>query len=247
LSKTHVVRQGDHISAIAADAGFGDFHLIWDHPENAALAQVRDPHALLPGDRIFIPDREDRQESRATDAAHRFVADVPKLFLRVKLLDVDGQPLKGVSCELTLPPADEAVAKSADGAAIVEERIARLASMRGRLLAHPPHKPPLAGERDARYDLHVGDLDPHTELSGQQARLSNLGYFAGYGALDLDALLWAAEEFRCDQGTKRAKTRPQIKPAPPPPEGEPPPRDPAQTSGIDDAALVKKLRDAHGV
>jgi hypothetical protein len=178
---------------------------------------------------------------------HTFVAEVPKLFLRVKLLDVDGQPLRSVGCELTLPPEEEAVPKSSDGDAIIEERIPRLAAIRGELLAHPPRKSPLLGKRNARYDLHVGDLDPHTELTGQQARLSNLGYFAGYGALDIDALVWAAEEFRCDQGTKRAKTRPKIKPFPPAVEGEPPPRDPEETSGIDDDALVKKLHDVHGV
>lgn len=247
MSKTHVVKQGDHISAIAADNGFGNFRRIWDHPENAALAAVRAPHVLFPGDRIFIPDAEQNKESRPTDATHTFVADVPKLFLRVKLLDIDGQALEGVPCTLTLPPDNQPRPAAADGAGIVFERIPRSREMTGHIKAQAPARPPATGTRPVEYDLAIGNLDPHTELTGQQARLSNLGYFAGYAARDLDALLWAAEEFRCDEVAKGLKTRVPIKPAPPAATGDPPPRDPAERSGIDDAALANKLRTVHGV
>lgn len=247
MSKTHVVRQGDHLSALAAENGFGDFHRIWDHGNNAALAKARDPHALLPGDRVFIPDAEQKQEARPSDATHTFVAAVPKLFLRVKLLDVDGVALKGVACDVTLPPDNTAEPLAADGEGIVIDRIPREREMRGRIEARAPARVPADGERLVRYDLAIGNLDPHTELTGQQARLGNLGYFAGYAARDVDALLWAAEEFRCDHVAKGLTTRIPLKPPPPIVEGEPPPRDPAERSGIDDAALADKLRQVHGV
>lgn len=247
MSKTHIVRQGDHISALAAENGFANFHRIWDHANNAELAKVRDPHVLLPGDRIFIPDAEQKQEDRPTDATHTFVADVPKLFMRVKLKDVDGQPLKGVACDVTLPPDNQPVPQSTDGDGIVQEQVPREQAMRGNIVAHAPAAPPAEGERLLKYDLLIGHLDPHTEATGQQARLSNLGYFAGYAARDLDALLWAAEEFRCDEIGKRIKTRPPVKPPPPLAEGDPPQRDPQDTSGIDDKKLVDKLRDVHGI
>jgi hypothetical protein len=32
MPKTHIVKQDEHLSGIAARYGFGDFHIIWDHP-----------------------------------------------------------------------------------------------------------------------------------------------------------------------------------------------------------------------
>ena len=227
--------QGRSVESKATDATFG-----------GALPAGKAEHVLFPGDRLFIPDTEQRKEVRATDAAHVFQAAIPRLFLRVKLLDVDGQPLKGVPCEVTVPPDNQPVPQSADGAGILEQQVPRSRDMTGRIVAQLTPKPP-AVPRSIEYDLLIGNLDPQTELVGQQARLGNLGYFAGYAARDLDALLWAAEEFRCDHVGKRIATRPPIKPAPPPVEGEPPERSPDERSGIDDAALTKKLRDVHGI
>jgi len=246
MSKTHVVKQAEHLSVIAADNGFGNFHRIWDHPNNAALAKVRNPHFLFPGDRVFIPDAKQKKEGRSTDAAHTFQAAIPRLFLRVKLLDVDGAPLKGVPCEVTVPPDNQPVAQAADGSGTVRQQVPRSRDMTGRIVALLPPKAPAAA-RTIEYDLLIGNLDPQTELVGQQARLGNLGYFAGYAARDVDALLWAAEEFRCDHVGKRIPTRPPIKPAPPPAEGEPPERGPDERSGIDDTALTDKLRQVHGI
>jgi peptidoglycan hydrolase-like protein with peptidoglycan-binding domain len=47
--------------------------------------------------------------------------------------------------------------------------------------------------------LLVGDLDPVEEVSGQLARLQNLGYYAGkIGGGDAMAVRSAIEEFQCD-------------------------------------------------
>jgi hypothetical protein len=254
MAKTHTVEQGEHLSALAEEQGFGNFHTIFDRAENAELKKLRDPHTLFPGDRVFIPDATQRTEVRATDAVHVFQADVPKLFARVKLLDVDGVALKTTPCDVTLPPDDEPVEQPTDGNGVLERQIPRARRQTGRVVAHAKVTKPAAGEapvRDIGYDLVIGALNPHDKLSGQQARLSNLGYFAGYTVRDVDALIWAAEEFLCDQVVKarlKEGQRPPIKPAPPAEGADKP--DPATAddpTGIDDPGLARRLRDAHGV
>src|SRR5437870_2055914 len=140
MSKTRVIKQGEHLSGIAQEEGFVNFHTIFDHPNNAALKALRDPHDLFPG-----------------------------------------------------------------------------------------------------------ALNPATKLSGQQARLNNLGYFAGFALRDLEQLLWAAEEFACDHIGKPVKTRPAIKPAPPGGEDDPDVADPNDKTGIQDAKIIAKLVAVHGI
>ncbi len=250
MSKTHLVAQGDHLSALAEENGFANFHTIFDRGENAELKKLRDPHTLFPGDKVFIPDTAERVEQRGTNAVHVFQADIPKLFLRVRLLDIDGEAVKAAPCDLTVPPDAAASPETTDGKGVLEKQISRAREQRGRAVAHVPVKSPPPGGaavRDITYELVIGNLNPHVKLSGQQARLSNLGYFAGYAVRDLDALLWAAEEFRCDHVRKRVKDRPPIKPAPPAGENEPDAANAGAPTGIVKADLVEKLREIHGL
>ena len=54
--------------------------------------------------------------------------------------------------------------------------------------------------------LHIGCLDTEDTRSGQQARLNNLGYFAGYSLDDDKQFKWAVEEFQCDHIGPKAVT-----------------------------------------
>jgi hypothetical protein len=250
MSKVHVVKQGDHLSALAEENGFANFHTIFDHGDNADLKALRDPHTLFPGDRVFIPDAVQRTEQRSTNTVNIFTADVPKLLLRLRLLDVDGVTVKSIACDVTVPPNTAPSAETTDGGGVLEKQIGRGREQRGTVVAHQNLATPTPeGDttHDITYDLVIGNLNPHVKLSGQQARLSNLGYFAGYTVRDLDALLWAAEEFRCDHVGKRLKGRPPIKPAPAGGEDAPDPANVDGPTGIVKADLVEKLRQVHGV
>jgi hypothetical protein len=256
MPKTHIVRQGEHISGIAESEGFGDFHIIWDHPFNAALKAIRDPHVLFPGDEIFIPDREEKTESKATAQIHFFEVDLPKLFLRLRVQDLDSRPVQNAPCDLGLEGVPAAIPKDTDkqGMVVPEEQIPRLAK-KGELLVHiqkPPAKKdaPPPPEETMKVDLRIGSLNPEKKLSGQQSRLNNLGYFAGFTLNDLEQFLWAAEEFRCDRINKSASPvakRPKLVAiaAEDQEEGQEL-GDPARPTGAQESDLRDKLVKEHG-
>ncbi|MDE1948507.1 MAG: hypothetical protein KGL43_11975 [Burkholderiales bacterium] len=251
MSKTRRAKQGEHLSGIAAQEGFANFHTVFDHANNAALKNdlKRDPHVLFPGDEVFIPDRQDRTESGATDASHRFQVEIRPLFLICKLLDWQREPIQSAPCKVqidgeTVPPL------ATDGAGLLVQRIGRLARAAQIEAELPP--PKVVGPDEARlprpttFHVKIGSLNPQTKLSGQQARLNNLGYEAGFDVRELDQLLWAAEEFLCDDSGHRVRQRPAIVPAPPQGEDDPDRNDPASPTGLQDAALLARLAKVHG-
>jgi hypothetical protein len=231
---SHAVKAGEHLVRIAAEERVGSYHTLWDHPGNAALKQRRaNPNILLPGDAVEIPNPAPRQEQIDTLQTHRFVAqrqDV--LALRLTLRDENDQPLANLTCQFPeegtetvstaagellkteLPPAFEV------GVLRCPYREVDL-SQRGTA---PAETFTGTSKVELRYAVAVGHLDPLDEKSGLQARLSNLGYYAGeigYADEDAMALKCAIEEFEKENGLT--------------PKGDPA-----------DAAMQAKLKDVHG-
>lgn len=239
MAKTHQVEQGEHISGIAARHGFADWHVIWDDPANADLKKKRDPHVLFPGDGPVIPDRLEKDEAGRTTAVHTFQVDLPPLFLRLKVLDWDGIPVKDANCHLGLESFTlDAIRTSTKG--FLEHEIQRLAR-KAELTAFDPIKKPSGTLPFAqiRFDLRIGHLDPETTFSGQQARLNNLGYFAGFSNNDIAQFRWAVEEFQRDHlFPSGVKAVPKIEPAS---------DDTNATTGIQDVATRNKLKVVHGI
>jgi N-acetylmuramoyl-L-alanine amidase len=187
----HVVEQGEHIALIAERAGFRSAKTIWDAPENAALRKKRDnPHVLMPGDVVFVPDKQQKTESRATGKRHVFKAIGDKLKLRVVLLDFDNRPLPDVPAVLEVEGTRYEV--TSDGTGLIEKDVPRSARS-GRLEV---------AEFGIDLALHIGHLDPVAEESGWRARLINLGYYRGTitdeGETADKLFAWALEEFQCD-------------------------------------------------
>ena len=187
----HTVKQGEHVSRIADERGFPSYRPIWDAAENQKLNKLRrNPNVLFPGDELFIPDRETRVEDRPTDQRHRFKVATTPLRLRIVLRTVDGEPLRHVACELFLD-ATRIPLTTNDGG-MVEHDIPKDAEAAKLIVPG----------RGLEYDLKIGHLDPVEEISGERARLDNLGYFAGYSQADADHLQWALEEFQCEHQLK---------------------------------------------
>jgi hypothetical protein len=195
MADYYTVQQGDHLSKIAKDNGFTDDSVIWDHPNNSDLKKLRqNPNILLPGDEIFIPDMEQKQESGATDKKHTFTVDKKTLKLRLVLEDIYEKPIAGAQCALLID--GQAFQLTTDGHGKLEQDVP-LDAQDGALTIRGDQTP----FADFPIFLKIGSLDPVDELSGQVARLNNLGYFPGDGADEL-AFESAVEEFQCDHDLK---------------------------------------------
>ena len=202
----HTVEQGEHLAKIAAKYGFRDYQTIWQHPNNASLRKKRpNPNVLCPGDRLFIPDKEQKKESRPTAQIHRFQVARQTVKLRIVLKDFDELPIANTPCNLNIDGKVYELVTNADG--LIEQEIS--ASAEGGSLSLP--------DLDMEIPIKIGHLDPPDEDSGWQARLVNLGYHWGpVGDEDAQQLGYSIEEFQCDHdlrvtGVLDAATREKLK------------------------------------
>lgn len=216
----YTVKQGDFLSSIAKDNGFTDYRTIWNDPNNATLKQKRqNPNVLYPGDRLYIPDLKQREESCGTDQQHRFQVQTSDLKLRLILENLYEKPIANAKCALII--GADSFPLTSDGHGKIEQPIASDAHD-AVLVIRDPQTP----FQDTAFNIKIGDLDPVEEVSGQIARLNNLGYFAGDldqqsaggqndqanhdgrggdgnalgGVSANDAFKSAVEEFQCDHG-----------------------------------------------
>jgi hypothetical protein len=173
--ETYTVQQGDCLSSIALRFGFAGWKPIFEHPDNAEFRQRRpDPNIIYPGDILRIPDRRQKQVSAGTEKKHSFRLKRPQTYLRLVVRDERGRPFKEQKYRLIVGKVlNETGQTAADGR-----------------LEHPI--PPDAEQavltlwvkrdnrqREYRWVLNLGHLDPIDEISGTQARLSNLGFDCG--------------------------------------------------------------------
>ncbi len=190
MPKQHIVEQGEYLSLIAAKYGFSSYKTIWDHAENAELKKKRkNPNILYPGDKLFIPDKDEKTEQAPTGQKHKYEAKSDALKLRLVVKDADGYPVASEPCQLEIGAKEYKKTTGGDG--LVEEK------MEGS-----PDSARLA-VRDFEIPMKIGHLDPVEEISGQQARLHNLGYDPGpLDGSDEYKRQSAIEEFQCDNKLK---------------------------------------------
>jgi hypothetical protein len=166
----HVVVAGDCLASIAAEYGFADGAIIRDHPDNAGLKASRpDWNLLHPGDVVTIPERTPKVLSLATGARHSIVVKRPKRLIRVKFVDVEGEPMQGPY-------------KLTAGYTVVEGELDGDGMLQAEL---PANVVSAEVELDGTVrSLLIGHLNPLRDcddggLTGAQAQLSNLGYAPG--------------------------------------------------------------------
>ena len=199
----HTVKQGEHVAGIATKHGIEDYILVWDDGDNAALKELRaSPFILFPGDVLAILDREEKSVTRPTGAKHRFVIQVERVKLRVKIFTLGEDPVAGATCKLAIE-GSAAANLTTDGNGIVEKPIGRT-DKQGKLVIG-----------DADFSLKIGALNPipddpdsdpisqtpENKDSGWAQRLTNLGYVVPpIEDRDADELRSAIEEFQCNHG-----------------------------------------------
>jgi hypothetical protein len=255
VTAVHIVQSGEHIGVIANSFGFENFSELWDHPNNAALKELRkSPFLLAPGDELFIPDRTLLVFSRNTAASHDFKINIDRIQLQLRLLGQDAKPLKDAKLKLQVDPPESGAASSqreqkltTDGAGKVVAEISKTCLVGGLVVG------------GLEYELKIGGLDPIDTDTGLAQRLTNLGYFvppfeegvvqdAGADAPKPSAATSDADADADADGT-------DDEPAPPPPTSD------ELRSAIeefqcdqalkvngkkDDAAMLAKLKELHG-
>jgi hypothetical protein len=192
----YTVAQGDHLSSIAWEHGFTDYRTIWDHANNAELKKKRqNPNVLFPGDQLYIPDIEHREENRPTDQRHEFILKKQVLKLRLTLEDQYEEPIAGAACLLVVDGDSKNL--NTDGQGKLELEIPPSAKQAILLIQDAKQ----TAYNNMTIPIKIGSLDPVEEISGQQARLKSLGYF--HDDADGNAgpkFGWAVEEFQCEHG-----------------------------------------------
>ena len=161
----HIVRQGEGIESIAFDHGFF-WESLWNDPRNSRLKRERkDPNTLLPGDELYLREKQEKDVPCASEQRHRFRRKgVPERF--IVYFKVDGKPRANEAYVLEI---DGTLSEGkADENGKVEVWIPPNAR-KGRIF--------FAG--GGEYELGLGDLDPITAISGIQGRLGNLGFYDG--------------------------------------------------------------------
>jgi hypothetical protein len=177
----HTVKKGETLISIAHDAGFRDWHAIWDHRNNADLRAKRpDPQVLREGDALYVPERMPRRFVCQTEERHRFrLRPEPCLFC-VYLRDEVGTPFAGLRYELTIEGRTMSGTTSPEGR--VQHAIKPTDRSGTLKLWRNPDDPSDVYE----WPLRVGALDPIETVAGVKARLNNLGYKLGTINDDLD-------------------------------------------------------------
>src|SRR6266513_1126451 len=171
----YLVKQGDCMTSIAFEYGFLET-TIWNHPQNSELKRKRkDRNILYPEDVVYIPDKQEKQESRVTEKRHRFRRKGLPAKLKIRLLRNEK------------PRANEKYLLEIDGKVFSGQTDAK-----GWI--KQPIPPNATGGKlilnngDEEYPLALGSIDPIDEITGVQGRLQNLGFYSGEvdGEMDPD-------------------------------------------------------------
>jgi len=173
LPMTYTVRDGDCIVSIAYEFGFFP-DKIWNLPDNENLQLLRkDMHVLNPGDSVYIPEREQKEESRPTDAKHRFRLKGVPVKIRIQFQYFE-KPRPKLGYTIRFQDCEEH--GTTDDGGWLEHFI-------------PPGLRVCFVTLDdgSQYRLALGALKPVSEAAGVQDRLTALGYYAGPNSGQFDA------------------------------------------------------------
>lgn len=173
MIKTHVVRAGEHLAKIAHDAGL-DPDELWNHPKNTELREKRkDKNILCEGDVLVLPVEEAAPLPLKIGQANRFSVVVPEVETHLRFADARG-PFTGEA--YAVEGLDEPITGTTDGdgkLTITAPVAAKIAKVRFE-------------KRGLGFTVLLGEMDPISETSGIQLRLTLLGYLKGTPSGELD-------------------------------------------------------------
>jgi len=188
--KYRSVKKGEWLASIAYDEKFIDGgKAIWDDPKNAHVRETHpNPNLLCEHVRMWIPEKNGKEETSPVDNKYKFeMKSPPKAMLRIKLLDMDGEPVKDEPYRLIIdfkdfigrtysgPPMSDANGTWEPG--IIQHEIPVTANFGSIELT----------SLGQVFDFKIGylrEIDPDDKnydcaTKGVQARLNNLGFGSG--------------------------------------------------------------------
>lgn len=207
MPATHIVKKGEHLGSIARDFGYENFSILWDHPDNASLKQLRkDPMQLAPGDQVFIPDRVQLIFKRVTAASHDFKVNIDTLSLNLRLVEFDGKPLADKRVLVRVEAPETGAASSQDQQELTTDGDGNLS------VEVASHVTSGSVEIDGvAFALQIGALDPIETDRGVAQRLGNLGYLVlDDDDLDPQLLRLAIEDFQADNDLETTGERADV-------------------------------------
>ena len=165
MGENYTTEQGDCLSLIGERHNI-PWKKIWEHPNHQALREQRgNPNILYPGDKVFIPDKEEKQEDGASERKHSFKRP-GKSQLKIQILDLAHEPLAGVKYRYVCD------GKSGNEKQTGSDGLAQTQLPRG--CTSVKLKLPWG-----TFPVEVGHLDPTRTIRGIQQRLLNLGIDPG--------------------------------------------------------------------
>lgn len=169
MATNYQVKQGDCISSIAFEHGFFA-DTIWNHPKNTELKERRkDPNVLFEGDIVHVPDIRVKEVSESTNQVHKFQCKNTPEKLKLQLFK-ENEPRENKEYELEIDGLK--FSGTTDSQGRLEHSIPPNAK-EGKLLLN---------NGEEIYQLGLGHLNPHDEISGVQGRLRHLGFY--FGSID---------------------------------------------------------------
>lgn len=161
------------MASIAKRFKFGDYKIIYNHPQNAALKQKRPkPNLLAAGDKVFVPDIEVREESGATDQKHTFELITQKVKFRVVVKDDKDQFFADKKYELEIDGSK--LEGNTDTRGFIEQEIPADARQ-GKLKLFTDDE----NLKILVWDVALGSLAPSETDEGSKGRLKNLNFYFG--------------------------------------------------------------------
>ena len=193
MPEDYVVGTGESVLSIAASRGL-TWEKVWNDGGNSALKQEReDPDILLAGDALHVPDLEKGEESRPTEAQHKFkkTSEHAKCVIVLRRVTTKTGFQENATTDLwnyqdanPAPPDDEPAANvpyqfyadgvlvdqgTTDGNGKLTVKLSPTAQD-GRVIFNRGTK------QEVTMDLGFREMDPISELTGVCKRLYNLGF-----------------------------------------------------------------------
>jgi N-acetylmuramoyl-L-alanine amidase len=246
--RPYVIRRGEYLVQLANQFGF-DAETVWGDDKNADLREQRsDPNILAPGDVMYIPDRNPRDQQPKTvfpGTTNTFVSDPAKTTIKIQFLDTQ---LASHACTIAELPDLAGLATDANGVLTFPVPV----TLEAATITFP--------DASVECFCRIGHLDPITTLSGAHQRLQNLGYIddrvsvetANADAVRLACHLLLPGKDGQDPGSQgpaatAASSSADVSPTPmQATPGSTPSTPDAPLEGVNDEVTSKRLRDAHG-